>query len=208
VEDLAELERMGKKSAQNVVRSLEQAKTRGLAKVLNALAIRHVGETTSEALADYFGSTTALLEFARRYVQGDEQAIATVAPDSGSGAIEGLARKTADVVFAELDSAPLRSVFDGLEALGVKLDSVRAARAEVAAIAGKSFVLTGTLPSLSREAAGERIKQAGGKVSGSVSKKTDFVVAGDDAGSKLEKAQALGVKVIDEAELLVLLSGA
>jgi DNA ligase (NAD+) len=87
------------------------------------------------------------------------------------------------------------------------LDSTRAAPAEVAAIAGKTFVLTGTLPTLTREAAGERIKQAGGKVSGSVSKKTDYVVAGDDAGSKLEKAQALGVKVIDESELLTLLSG-
>jgi DNA ligase (NAD+) len=206
VEELAQLERMGQKSAQNVVRSLEQAKARGLAKVLNALAIRHVGETTSQALADYFGSADALLAFAARYVVGDEQAIASVAPDTGSGAIEGLARKTADVVFTELDSAPLRAVFNGLACAGVKLDSVRAARAEVAAVAGKTFVLTGTLPTLSRDAAADRIKQAGGKVSGSVSKKTDFVVAGEDAGSKLEKAQELGVRVIDEAELLALLS--
>jgi DNA ligase (NAD+) len=205
VDELADLERMGKKSAQNVVRSLEQAKTRGLAKVLNALAIRHVGETTSQALADYFGSAEALLAFAARYVAGDEAAIAAVAPDSGSGAIEGLARKTADVVFAELDSAPLRAVFAGLASAGVKLDSVRAARTELAAISGKSFVLTGTLPTLSRDGAGERIKQAGGKVSGSVSKKTDFVVAGEEAGSKLDKARELGVAVIDEAELLRML---
>ncbi|MEY4581109.1 MAG: hypothetical protein RL701_5812, partial [Pseudomonadota bacterium] len=207
VESLSELERMGKKSAQNVVRSLEQAKTRGLAKVLNALAIRHVGETTSQALADYFGSAEALLAFAARYVLGDETAIAAVAPDSGSGAIEGLARKTADVVFAELDSAPMRSVFDGLVRNGVRLESVRAARAEVAAIAGKTFVITGTLPTLKRDEAGEKIKQAGGKVSGSVSKKTDYVVAGEDAGSKLEKATELGVKVIGEVELLELLGG-
>lgn len=207
VEDLAELERMGKKSAENVVRSLEQAKSRGLAKVLAALAIRHVGETTSAALADYFGSADALLAFAKQYVAGDEAAIAAVAPDSGSGAIEGLARKTADVVFAELDSDALRAVFSGLADTGVKLDSLRAARAEVAAIAGKTFVLTGALPTLSRDAAGDRIKQAGGKVSGSVSKKTDFVVAGEDAGSKLEKAQQLGVTVIDEAELIRLLGG-
>jgi len=203
--ELAELERMGKKSAENVVRSLGQAKSRGLAKVLGALAIRHVGETTSQALADYFGSADALLAFAARYVQGDPEAALAVAPDSGSGAIEGLARKTADVVFAELDSAPLRAVFEGLASAGVKLDSLRAARAEVAAIAGKSFVLTGTLPSLSRDEAGERIKLAGGKVSGSVSKKTDYVVAGDEAGSKLDKAKTLGVQVIDEAELLRLL---
>lgn len=205
VEALSELERMGKKSAQNVVRSLDQAKARGLAKVLSALAIRHVGETTSEALADYFGSADALLAFARRYVEGDEAAIATVAPDAGSGAIEGLARKTADIVFNELDSAPLRAVFEGLGRAGVKLDSVRAARAEVAEIAGKSFVLTGTLPTLKRDEAGDRIKQAGGKISGSVSKKTDFVVAGEEAGSKLEKAKELGVRVIDEAELLRML---
>jgi DNA ligase (NAD+) len=204
-DELAELERMGKKSAENVVRSLEQAKARGLAKVLNALAIRHVGETTSQALADYFGSADLLLAFAARYAQGDPAAVAAVAPDSGSGAIEGLARKTADVVFAELDSAPLRAVFEGLASAGVKLDSLRAPRAEIAAIAGKSFVLTGTLPTLSRDAAGERIKQAGGKVSASVSKKTDYVVAGEEAGSKLDKAKTLGVSVIDEAELLRLL---
>ncbi|MET0390345.1 MAG: NAD-dependent DNA ligase LigA [Polyangiales bacterium] len=208
VEQLAELERMGKKSAQNVVRSLEQAKTRGLAKLLAALAIRHVGETTSQALADYFGSADALLAFAARYVSGDEAAVATVAPEKGgSGAIDGLARKTADVVFKELDSEPMRAVFEGLASAGVKLDSVRAARAEVAAISGKSFVLTGTLPTLSRDEAGERIKQAGGKVSGSVSKKTDYVVAGEEAGSKLDKAKELGVTVIDEAELLRLLAG-
>jgi DNA ligase (NAD+) len=207
VDELAGLERMGEKSAQNVVRSLEKAKGRGLAKVLNALAIRHVGATTSQALADYFGSGDALLAFAARYGQGDETAIATVAPDAGSGAIEGLARKTADVVFAELDSAPLRAVFAGLASAGVSLESVRAARAEVAAIAGKSFVLTGTLPTLGRDAASERIKQAGGKVASSVSKKTDYVVAGEEAGSKLEKAKQLGVNVIDEAELLRLLGG-
>jgi DNA ligase (NAD+) len=205
VEDLSELERMGKKSAQNVVKSLAEAKSRGLAKVLSALAIRHVGETTSQALADYFGSADALLEFAARYVQGDAAATAAVAPDSGTGAIEGLARKTADVVFAELDSAPLRTVFDGLSRAGVKLSSVRAARSEIAAITGKTFVLTGTLPTLKRDEAGDRIKLAGGKISGSVSKKTDFVVAGEEAGSKLDKAKELGVSVIDEAELLRML---
>jgi DNA ligase (NAD+) len=205
--DLAELERMGKKSAQNVVRSLEAAKPRGLAKVLNALAIRHVGETTSQQLANYFGTADALLAFAKRYVEGDPEAVRTVAPDNGSGAIEGLAKKTADVVFAELNSAPLRAVFEGLAKAGVKLESVRAPRAESAAISGKTFVLTGSLPTLKRDDAAERIKNAGGKVAGSVSKKTDFVVAGEDAGSKLEKAKELGLTVIDEAELLRMLAG-
>lgn len=206
-EALESLERMGKKSAQNVVRSLGVAKSRGLTKVLNALAIRHVGEGMSQQLADYFGSADALLSFAKRYVEGDASAVAAVAPDSGSGAIEGLARKTADVIFAELDSAAMRAVFQGLAEAGVKLDSDRAPRVELATIAGKSFVLTGTLPTLKRDDASERIKAAGGKIAGSVSKKTDFVVAGEEAGSKLEKAQELGVKVIDEAELLRMLSG-
>ncbi|MDQ3033543.1 MAG: NAD-dependent DNA ligase LigA [Myxococcota bacterium] len=207
VDDLAKLERMGKKSAENVVRSLEAAKGRGLAKVLYALAIRHVGETMSEDLASYFRSASALLDFAARYASGDEAAIALVAPDGGSGAIEGLARKSADIIFTEIDSPPVRSVLGGLSRAGVSLEATSAERADVHGIAGKSFVLTGTLPTLKRDAAGDMIKSAGGKVSGSVSKKTDYVVAGDEAGSKLEKAKELGVAVIDEAELLRMLGG-
>lgn len=204
-DDLAGLERMGEKSAANVVRSLEIAKGRGLAKVLHALAIRHVGETMSEDLASYFGSAKALLEFAGRYVAADPEAIRTVAPDSGGGAIEGLARKTADSIFTELDSPAVRAVFEGLARAGVKLEATSAPRAEITGVAGKTFVLTGTLPTLKRDAAGEMIKSAGGKISGSVSKKTDFVVAGEEAGSKLDKAKELGVAVIDEAELLRML---
>lgn len=207
-EQLASLERMGKKSAENVVRSLEAAKGRGLAKVLAALAIRHVGETMSEDLATYFGSAERLLDFARRYASGDPDAVRTVAPEgSASGAIEGLARKTADSIFVELDSPGVRAIFEGLARAGVKLEATRATRAEVEGVAGKTFVLTGTLPTLKRDQAGEMIKTAGGKVSGSVSKKTDFVVAGEEAGSKLDKAKELGVAVIDEAELLRMLGG-
>jgi DNA ligase (NAD+) len=88
----------------------------------------------------------------------------------------------------------------------VKLDSVRAPRHETAAISGKSFVLTGSLPTLTRDEAADRIKRAGGKVSGSVSKKTDYVVAGEEAGSKLDKAKELGVAVLDEEALLRMLS--
>ncbi|WP_083458428.1 NAD-dependent DNA ligase LigA [Sandaracinus amylolyticus] len=207
VEQLSSLERMGKKSAENVVRSLETAKGRGLAKVLAALAIRHVGETMSEDLASYFGTYEKLREFAQRYANGDESAIAVVAPEGGNGAIEGLARKTADSIFAEIDSPTLRAIFAGLVHAGVKLEAASAARADVEGIAGKTFVLTGTLPTLKRDQAGDMIKAAGGKVSGSVSKKTDFVVAGEEAGSKLEKAKELGVAVIDEAELLRMLAG-
>ncbi|MEQ9079624.1 MAG: NAD-dependent DNA ligase LigA [Sandaracinaceae bacterium] len=205
---LSGLERMGKKSAQNVLRGLEASKGRGLARVLVGLSIRHLGESMAEDLASYFGTAERLLGFAQRYTAGDEEAVATVAPEKGTGAIEGLAKKTADVIFAELDSAPIRAVFEGLEAQGVKVDAVIERREEVEGVANKSFVLTGTLPTLKRKDAGDRIKKAGGKVSGSVSKKTDFVVAGDEAGSKLEKAEKLGVTVIDEAELLRMLDGA
>ena len=205
---LAGLPRMGDKSASNVMKALETAKDRGLARVLYALAIRHVGEETSTLLASYFGDCERLLAFAERYVAGDEEAVRTVAPEKGrTGAIEGLAKKTADSVFAELTSPAMRAVLDGLREAGVSLSAKSALRVDVEGVAGKTFVLTGTLPTLKRDEAGDRIKAAGGKVSGSVSKKTDYVVAGEEAGSKLEKAQALGVKVIDEAELLRMLTG-
>jgi DNA ligase (NAD+) len=205
VEQLAGLERMGQKSAENVARALERAKSRGLSRVLVGLAIRHVGETMAEDLARYFGSAQALLEFAGRYVQADPEAVQALSPDKGSGAIEGLAKKSATSIFAELDSEAVRKVFAGLEAAGVSLEATRARREAVEGVAGKSFVLTGTLPTLKRSEAAEAIKQAGGKVSGAVSKQTDYVVAGDEAGSKLEKAQTLGVAVLDEAGLLALL---
>lgn len=205
VAKIAGLDRMGKKSAENVVRALETAKSRGLARVLHALAIRHVGETMSEALASHFGSADALLEFARRYIEGDAQAIETVAPQTGSGAIEGLAKKSADSIFGELNSPSIRSIFAGLALAGVTLGTKSAPRVEVQGVAGKTFVLTGTLPTLKRDEAGDKIKAAGGKVSGSVSKKTDYVVAGEEAGSKLEKARELGITILDEAALLAML---
>lgn len=205
VKDLAGLERMGKKSAENVIAGLERAKGRGLARVLTALAIRHVGTTTAEDLAGHFGSAQALLEFAARYCAGDEAAVESIAPEKGSGAIEGLARKSADVIMTELNSQGVRRVIAGLERAGVRLTQLEGQRRDVEGVAGKSFVLTGTLPTLKRSDAAEKIKRAGGKVSGSVSKKTDFVVAGEEAGSKLEKAQKLGVPVLDEAGLLALL---
>ncbi len=204
---LASLDRMGEKSAERVKAGLEAAKGRGLARVLNGLAIRHVGETMAEDLAAYFKTADALLEFGARYVAEDEEAVETVAPAKSAerGAIEGLARKSADSIFHELDAPAVRKVFSGLAEVGVSLSVEAADVREVADVAGKAFVLTGTLPTLKRTEATKRIKAAGGKVSGSVSKKTDYVVAGDDPGSKHDKAQALGVEIIDEAALLALL---
>ncbi|MGB8223623.1 MAG: NAD-dependent DNA ligase LigA [Polyangiales bacterium] len=210
VDALAGLDRMGAKSAERVKAGLDAAKERGLARVLNGLAIRHVGETMAEELAAYFKSADALLAFAARYVAGDAEAIESVAPAKSAerGAIEGLARKSADSIFHELDSPAVRKVFEGLAEVGVDLSARAAEVREVDAVAGKTFVLTGTLPTLKRTEAARRIKAAGGKVSGSVSKKTDYVVAGDDPGSKLDKATTLGVEVIDEAALLALLGEA
>ena len=203
--DLAGLERMGDKSASNVIKSIEEAKGRGLARVLSGLAIRHVGTTMAEDLAKHFGSADALQAFAQRYVEGDKEAIERVAPDKGSGAIEGMARKTADSIFSELASAPIRKVLAGLAEAGVRLEAAMEQTRAVAGVEGKTFVLTGTLPTMKRDEAGALIKAAGGKVTGSVSKNTDYLVAGEDAGSKLAKAEKLGVAVLDEAGLLELL---
>jgi DNA ligase (NAD+) len=207
---LASLERMGEKSAENLVRALEGAKGRGLSRVLVGLSIRHVGESMAEALAAEFGSAEALLDFASRYVRGDEAAVLRVAPKKSGerGAIEGLAQKSADVIFQELDSDPMREVIAALGEAGVTLTAEKKVKREVEGVAGKTFVLTGTLPTLKRQDAKVMLEEAGGKVVGSVSKKTDFVVAGEEAGSKLEKAKALGVAVIDEAALLAMLGRA
>jgi len=207
VDQLASLERMGQKSAERVKIGLEEAKARGLARVLTGLAIRHVGETMAEDLAGYFKTADALLDFAGRYVAEDTDAIDTVAPAKSTerGAIEGLARKTADSIFHELNSPAVRDVFSGLAEVGVDLTAKAATVKTVDAIAGKTFVLTGTLPTMKRTEAAQKIKTAGGKVSGSVSKKTDYLVAGAEAGSKLDKANSLGIEVIDEDGLVALL---
>ncbi len=205
VKQVEQLDRMGRKSAENLVRACEGAKARGLARVLYGLAIRHVGETLATDLAEHFGNADALLSFARQYAAGNPAAVERVAPQKGSGAIAGLAKKSSDSIFFELSSEPVGRVFAGLAAAGVKLDAGARAMIRIEGIADKTFVLTGTLPTLSRDEAGDLIRAAGGKVTGSVSKKTDFVVLGEEAGNKLEKAQQLGVRVIDEAGLRELL---
>ncbi|MBI4987580.1 MAG: NAD-dependent DNA ligase LigA [Rhodocyclales bacterium] len=188
---LAGLERMGDKSAQNIVAAIEASKDTTLARLIYALGIRNVGEATAKDLARHFGSLAALMA-------ADAGALQRV-NDVGPVVAESIAG-----FFAEAHN---REVIARLEQAGVNGRAETRPAAAVAVVAGLTFVLTGTLPRLTREEAAALIEAQGGKVSGSVSKKTDYVVAGADAGSKLEKARALGVAVIDEDGLRRLLNG-
>lgn len=205
-EQLAGLERFGKKSAENLVRALEASKERGLARVLVGLSIRHLGVTMAAALAGTFGTMDALLEFAARYLDEDEEAVRQIRPKAGErGLVEGLATKTADEIFSALRHPRMLEVIAGLADAGVNLEAEKIERRLVEGVAGKSFVLTGTLPTMKRAQAKALIEEAGGKVVGSVSKRTDFVVAGEEAGAKLTKAQELGLAILSEEELLSML---
>jgi DNA ligase (NAD+) len=183
---LAALDRMGEKSAANLVAALEQSKRTTLARFLYALGIRHVGETTAKDLARHFGSLDRLMD------AGVEQLLDV--EDVGPVVAQSI-----HVFFAQPHN---REVVEQLRAVGVHWpehdgDGDLSAKP----LAGQTFVLTGTLPTLSREEATRLIEGAGGRVTGSVSKKTDAVVAGEEAGSKLDKARDLGIEIIDEAEL-------
>lgn len=186
---LAGLERMGEKSAQNLLLAIERSKQTTLGRFIFALGIRNVGEATARDLARHLGSLEALLA-------ADEATLQWV-PDVGPVVAASIA--------TFLNEAHNREVIDGLCKAGVHWPDVEPLAAGEQLLAGKTLVLTGTLPTLKRDQAKAMIEAAGGKVAGSVSKKTDYVVAGDEAGSKLEKAQELGVTVIDEAALIELL---
>ncbi|MBU1235326.1 MAG: NAD-dependent DNA ligase LigA [Gammaproteobacteria bacterium] len=191
-ERLAALDRMGEKSAKNLLDAIERSKTPTLPRFVFALGIRNVGETTAKDLARHFGSLKALMAAAR-----DEARLQQV-PDVGPVVAASIAH-----FFAEPHNI---EVIDGL--LEEKVSPGNTPMAPLAAdsaIAGKTFVLTGTLPTLSREEAKALIEAKGGKVAGSVSKKTHFVVAGAEAGSKLDKARELGVEILDESKLKELL---
>ena len=188
-QELAALERMGKKSAENLVASLERAKATTLARLLHALGIPHVGEGVADLLAAHFGDLDPLLA-------------ATV---EEIDAVPGIGETIAKSV-AEFFASPLhREEIERLRTLGVRFEKAAPSRRADGPLAGKTFVLTGTLPHLTRDEAKARIEAAGGRVTGSVSKKTSYVVAGAEPGSKLEKAQALEVPVLDEAGLEALL---
>lgn len=186
-EDIAKLDRMGEKSAANLIDAITASKQAGLERLIYALGIRNIGEVAAEALAARYGSLEACM-----HATVDE--LCTI---NDFGAI------TAECVVDFFSHAQNVALCERLTAAGLVTTSTAAPRTEQ--LAGLTFVLTGTLPTLSRDEATALIKAQGGKVVGSVSKKTDYVVAGEAAGSKLTKAQELGINVIDESTLLTML---
>lgn len=193
-EELITLDRMGKRSATKLVAAIHATKTRPLARVLVALGVPEVGEATARDLANHFGSLEAILA-------ADEAALC---------AVDGIGDIVAGHVATFFRDTRHMEEVDRLRAHGVTFAPPApsgAADAGGADLSGKTFVLTGTLPTMKRSDAKKRIQAAGGKVTGSVSKKTDFLIAGAEAGSKLAKAQGLGVPVLDEDGLMAMLSG-
>lgn len=186
-EDLLGLERIGEKTADSLLAQIERSKSAPLARVLLGLGIRHVGERTAQALSDAFGSLDALIAATIE----DLTRVNDVGPKVGA------------TVFDFFQNERNRALIERLRSAGLTFTAEKRVTSDL--LADLTFVLTGTLPTLTREEAKEKIEAAGGKVSGSVSKKTSYLVAGEEAGSKLDKANSLKVPVIDEAGLLTLL---
>jgi len=186
-DEIKELDSYGDKRVAKLQAAVEASKQRPLARLLAALGIRGVGSTVAEALADHFGSLERLM----------------AAPAGEVESIAGIGPKLAASVSDWLSHAPNRRVVDKLAAAGVQLADEPSGGPVAASqpLSGQTWVITGTLPTLSREAATALIKAHGGKVTGSVSAQTSYVLAGDKAGSKLDAARKLGVPVVDEAEL-------
>jgi DNA ligase (NAD+) len=187
---LTALDRMADKSAQNILAALEKSKATTLPRFLFGLGIRHVGEATAKALARHFGKLDAVMDATPEQLLE----VADVGP------IVALAIRTF------FDQAHNREVVEQLRACGITWEEGEPAAQAPKPLAGQTFVLTGTFPTLSRDQAKDLLEAAGAKVAGSVSKKTSYVVAGEEAGSKLDKAQALGITVLDEAGMLALLT--
>ena len=187
VQDIAQLDRMGDKSARNAVHAIDESRSRDLSKLLCALGIRQIGAKAAQVLARRFGSFDAL-------------ASATEEELTAIGDVGGI---TAKCLRQWLESPQSQDLISRLKAAGVNMECHDMPTADT--LTGKTFVLTGTLSSLGRKEAEEAIARLGGKASGSVSKKTSYVVAGEEAGSKLRKAQELGIPVLSEAEFLAMI---
>jgi DNA ligase (NAD+) len=186
-EQLVGIERVGDKSAQALLDEIAKSKSAPLGRVLLGFGIRHVGERTAGILAAEFGDIRPLMAASVEELTAISEVGPTVAE-----AVHDFFVEPRNIALVE-------------ELLELGLTMTAEKRVTTTTLEGLTFVLTGTLPTLTREAAKERIESAGGRVSGTVSKKTDYVVAGEEAGSKLEKAQGLGVKILDENGLLKLL---
>jgi len=189
VDRLASLERMGKKSAANLVAEIEGSKRRELWRVIYGLGIRHVGERGAQALANAFGSIDAIIEASTERLQG--------VPDIGP--------VVAAAVRDYFDQPANQRLVKALGDAGVTMVGKIVEGGAPGPLTGKAFVLTGSLESMSREDATAAIQAQGGKVTGSVSKKTNYLVSGADPGSKLAKAEALGISILDEAGFRALL---
>ena len=190
-EALAKLDRWGEKSASNLIAEIEQSKANDLSRLLFALGIRHVGEKAAGTLARRFGSLDAVLEATEDDLQGVEE----VGPN------------TASAVTAWFSHPRHRELIEKLRRHGVNFLSKESRPAAEGPLAGKTVVITGALPGVTRDDAARRLQVAGARISGSVSKKTDYVVAGEAAGSKLEKAKSLGVETVTWEEMLELVEG-
>jgi DNA ligase (NAD+) len=188
-ETLCELERMGKKSAANLIRNIENSKANPLPRVLTALGIRFVGERTAVFLAEAFGGLDKIAAASAEELERAEE----VGP------------KVAESIYQFFRERRNRDLVERLRRAGLQFE-YRSRRPQKGSLTGKTFVLTGTLPSLTREEATQLIEAAGGKVTSSLSKKTDYVVAGEDPGSKLQKARKLGVAIVGEEGLRQLLA--
>ncbi len=185
--ELIELERMAEKSADNVIRAVEASKTRPLWRFVTALGIRHIGAQSAQILAEYFGSLDALMSAGQHELAEIDQIGPTMA----------------ESVYEYFRDPRNRVVIDQMLFAGVKPRQPRAQRSDK--LAGKTIVITGTLENFTRQQIEQAIRQAGAKTSSSVSKKTDFVLAGENPGSKLDKARELGVKVINEQQFVEML---
>jgi DNA ligase (NAD+) len=188
VQQLLELERMGEKSAAKVINNIEKSRSQPLARVLSGLGIPFVGERTAQLVAGHFGDLDEIASASAEKLQEVDE----VGPKVAESICQFFAEKRNREMLEKLREA-------GLQFKGEKLAK------RSGPLKGLTFVITGTLPSLKREEAKERIEEAGGKVAGSVSSKTSYLLAGEDAGSKLDKARELTVPVLDEAGLLAML---
>lgn len=188
LESIADLDGLGKKSAENLLAAIEKSKSNDLYRVIYGLGIRHIGEKAAKLLAQRFGMMDAILS----------------ATEEDILSIEGFGTVMAKGIVAFFSMAPSRDLISRLEQAGVNMTAQNSGHDD--RFAGKTFVLTGTLPTLTRSEASALIERHGGKTSGSVSKKTDYVLAGEEAGSKLVKAQQLGIEILTEEQFKEMLS--